>query len=153
MKKLLFIIPALFLFSCGTDDVDVSPTAVQINALTVLNYPMLMESGTVWDFALLFEEDENPDPFFSILSGSNPVYTSGEYYNASGGALSFSELNIELNASSQYVFGLYDWDIDGIHETMGEFYFNPYSYSDGTPATKVLSSGNLTVEFSLSYIY
>ncbi len=152
MKKAILIIPILFLFSCGSDDLDISPTMVQINTITVLNYPMLMNTGTVWDTAFLDAADENPDPFFIISSGTSPLFTSGQYFNATGEALTFSNLGIELYPTNQYVFGLYDADIVG-SDTMGEFYFIPYNFINGTPDTRIFTSGDLSIEVGLSYIY
>lgn len=147
IKYIFFVIVLIIFSSCEIDSDTIRK--VRIDSISVLYY----SSTNDWDFAL-FEGEGYPDPFIRVFSENYALlYESNYELNAIGQTLNYIPFpGIELDANEQCLIGLYDWDIVG-EEIMQELYFYPYAAYDGTPETKTISGGSLTVELVLSYIY
>ena len=134
--------------SCETEN---TPTKVRIDNINLLTYPLTYE-GEVWDVFSLFAVDYPPDPYFQISQGTELIFTSGTFSNASGEVITYS-VNHDFNPNESYTLTVYDSDLDG-DDTMGQIStFYPHSSSYGTPDTKIVSGGGISVELELSYIY
>jgi len=150
MKKIIYTIIILSVFaSCEIDNM---PKEVRIDNIYLQEYPQTY-GGEVWDVFSLFAVDFPPDPYIQIHKGTQLIFTSGTFPNASGEIIKYP-VNHSFNPNESYTLTVYDEDMDG-DDTMGEIStFYPYSSAYGTtPDTKIVSGGGITVELELSYIY
>ena len=153
MKKLfsylIFLLVLSTFSSCETDETNTIPTLVQVNSIAITNYP----SGNTWDIGVTVENN-HPDPFFRIYTEyGDIIYESTSLLNCTGETLNFDNVNILLNPFDQYIFSLWDEDLLG-NESMGEFYFSPYSSANGTVESLIINASTISIQLNnLTYTY
>ena len=145
MKNILFLsIMFVLFFSCSKESSN--PTQVSITGVTLNSFPVTESNGASWDLT------SGPDIYFQIYQGSTLVYEHPTYFENINTAQSFTLATpIDLIPSNEYIFQLMDYDNLDDDDWMGGISFYPYSEGSGTPKTKTLAPGDISVTFSLSY--
>jgi hypothetical protein len=126
----------------------VTPSKITITNVRVTKFP----SGN-WDTG------DGPDIFPELwLNSGSQVWSdpNTNYQNAnSNQAYAFTpNPNIILTlVTSQYTLSLWDYDGPASNQYMGGITFNPYSGTNGFPATLTIDNGSIAFELALSYIW
>lgn len=143
-----FLIASISLLnSCSKEPL--TPTAVTITDITILNFPSTDDNGAGWDTF------SGADIYPSILKDGVELWESETYYEDANSSNQYSfTCNYTLNdiQSSQYSIRLYDFDATDLDDFMGGYFFTPYEY--GQSYTKTIgNSDDVQFQLTLSYQY
>lgn len=159
MKKLLpFITTVILLSGCEKEKAS-TISAVKINKITVIDYP-ITNGAVPWD-----------DPVIGSSTGADltwkltgpQTFNSSIYFgNVSGENLEFNGNDFPINLNSPqgtYTLSLYDLDdLDGSDfasndDLMGRFSFIPYSPGSKGTETIEYSEDGITVQLNVTYLF
>jgi hypothetical protein len=139
------------------DEMDLNVQII-VNKIYVSNYPM-SDSGTPWD--PLLTSSSAPDPYWQFEKPEGYIYNGGIIYNATGGVLTYSSVNLPFTIFSYQIdatnhIRLYDHDDIGGDDFMGGYYFTPLNFIDNSgdefPETFQLSnSGGISFVLEVEY--
>ena len=152
---------AVTFFGCEPDHTTI--TAVRINKIKIVNYPILT-GGSSWDDPLI-GSTSGPDVSWSI-SGSDNYSSTAYFTDCTGSVLEFTTTN---NSSSLPVFlndpnGTYTLsirDVDGLDgsdfassdDVMAELSFIPFTTGDTGTIYTELEDSDLKVQIEFTYLF
>ena len=129
----------------------ITPSQITLTKIEVTGFPATESAGGGWD------NNDGPDIFPVLLQGANDLVNAESSYiedaNFNTDYIWTLGTPLSLNASSQYVLGLYDYDDFDPNDTMGEVSFKPYSSTGGFPATKEISGNGISFRLYLTYSF
>lgn len=150
---------AVTFFGCEPDHVTIS--AIKVNKITILEYPMLT-SGTPWDDPFLGSAT-GPDIYWTIVGPDN--YTGTYFADCSGQALEYNNTNngglpVFLNSpNSTYTLYIYDKDgLDGSDLGSGDDLLaavtvDPYTAGDDGVITYEYADGDMKAQIEFTYLF
>jgi hypothetical protein len=153
---LLALVAILFSFGSCKDKTVVSG---EITSVTVTSFPMADFNGETWDLNLI--DAGHPDLELKFNRGgtiSNDPLNAVERYDdvTSPGNYTFDDFGSdawELDVlTDDYTIAIYDYDIIG-SDAMAAFSFSPTSYTDKTPSSFVLETGNASITVTVNWTF
>ena len=158
-KLSIFALMTITFFGCEPDHTTIS--AIKVNKITILEYPMLT-SGAPWDDPFLGSAT-GPDIYWTIVGPDN--YTGNYFTNCSGDALEYNTTNngglpVYLNSpNSTYTLYIYDKDdLDGSDLASGDdllaaVTIDPYTAGDDGVITYEYADGDMKAQIEFTYLF
>lgn len=159
LKKLILIsAAAMLLFGCTKEEAN-TISAVRINKITVIDYP-ITNGAVPWDDPII-GSSTGADVSWSISGPQS--FTSAIYFpDASGASLEFTGNGFPISLNSPqgtYTIQLIDIDdLDGSDfassdDVMGSFSFVPYS--PGSKGSEIIeyTENDITVQLDVTYLF
>lgn len=146
---------AVTFFGCEADHITIS--AIKVNKITILEYPMLT-SGTPWDDPFLGSAT-GPDIYWTIEGADN--YSGYYISNCEGQQLEYTGgLPVFLNSpNSTYTLYIYDKDgLDGSDLGSGDDLLaavtvDPYTAGDDGVITYEYADGDMKAQIEFTYLF
>lgn len=128
------------------------PSSIMVTKIEVLDFPATEEDGGGWDLT------SGPDIFVSIHNDSDGLLigiSSGYHENANPDIIyEFTgEDPIALDANTDYVIALWDYDYPDDDELMIALTFDPYDDTNGFPETLDITHSKASFKLYFDYLF